>query len=211
MNPVDAVLVLGGGVREGGELPPWVIPRFDRAIELSENAPIVCLSAGTVHRPPPLNAEGFPWLESVAGAAYLRSRGVAEHRIQVEALSYDTIGNAYLTKLVHVDPAGWRRLVVITSEFHMPRTRDIFEWVYGLTPGHYELAFEATADEGFPPMLLERRRAKEREALRGLQAVKAQIRNLQDLHSWLMTEHTAYTADGWTSRKASAQEIVEIY
>jgi hypothetical protein len=211
MNQPDAVLVLGGGVREGGELPPWVLRRFDRALEVSGDAPIVCLSAGTVHRPPPLNSEGYPWLESVAGAAHLLRCGVPNHRVQVEALSYDTIGNAYLTKLVHVDPAGWRNLVVITSEFHMPRSRDIFEWVYGLTPGRYQLTFEATPDEGIEPRLLERRRAKEAEALRALQTVKARIRKQDDMHRWFMTEHKAYTAEGWTSRKASAPEVVEIY
>ena len=211
MNQPDAVLVLGGGVREGGELPPWVLCRFDRALEVSGQAPIVCLSAGTVHRPPPLNSEGYPWLESVAGAAHLLRCGVPDDRIQVEALSYDTIGNAYLTKLVHVDPAGWRKLVVITSEFHMPRSRDIFEWVYGLTPGRYELTFEATPDTGIDARLLARRQAKEADALRAVQTVKARIRNLPDMHRWFMTEHKAYTAEGWMSRQASAPEVVEIY
>ena len=208
----DAVLVLGGGVRAGGELPLQVVKRFDRAIEVAGDvAPIVCLSAATVHRPPPLNEEGYPWLESVAGAAHLMARGFPSDRIQVEATSYDTIGNAYFTKLLHVDPAGWRRLAVITSEFHMPRTRAIFEWVFGLTPGRYELQFEATPDEGLEPYLFERRRIKEAAALNDLQQKIARIRDLATLHRWMYTEHNAYTAQGWTSRKASTPEIVEIY
>jgi hypothetical protein len=207
----DAVLVLGGGVRTGGELPAQVVRRFDRAIELARGAPIVCLSAATVHRPPPLNEEGFPWFESAAGAAYLLAKGVPANRIQVEALSHDTIGNAYFSKLLHVDPPGWRRVLVITSEFHMQRSRAIFEWVYGLTPGRYQLQFEATPDQGFDPILVERRRVKEAAALRALEPIMARIRDLDSFHRWIYTEHQAYTAQGWVSRKASSGDIVEIY
>jgi uncharacterized SAM-binding protein YcdF (DUF218 family) len=207
----DAILVLGGGVREGGELPPWVVRRFDRALELSSTAPIVCLSAATVHRPSPLNPEGYPILESVAGAAHLLARGVSAERIQIEASSYDTIGNAYFSKLLHVDPAGWRNLTIVTSEFHMPRSRAIFEWVFGMEPGKYQLRFEAAPDDGLSEHLLQRRREKEASALRSLQPLMQRIHDLRSLHRWIHTEHNAYTAEGWTNRRASAPELVEIY
>jgi uncharacterized SAM-binding protein YcdF (DUF218 family) len=207
----DAILVLGGGVREGGELPPWVVRRFDRALELSSTAPIVCLSAATVHRPSPLNPEGYPILESVAGAAHLLARGVSAERIQIEASSYDTIGNAYFSKLLHVDPAGWRRMAIVTSEFHMPRSRAIFEWVFGMEPGKYQLRFEAAPDDGLSEHLLQRRGEKEASALRSLQPLMQRIHDLRSLHRWIHTEHNAYTAEGWTKRRASAPELVEIY
>lgn len=211
MNTLDGIFVLGGGVREGGQLPPWVIARFERALAIGGDAPIVCLSAGTVHRPPPLTAEGYPVLESVAGAAYLLSRGVAGRRIQVETASYDTIGNAYYARLLHADPAGWKRVAVITSEFHMPRTRAIFEWVFGMSPKTCRLEFYATANDGLAIPLLERRAAKEAEALELLGSVIPLIGDLRSLHAWLHTEHRAYTAEGWIHRKASALELVEIY
>jgi uncharacterized SAM-binding protein YcdF (DUF218 family) len=207
----DAVLVLGGGVREGGELPEWVVRRFDRALEVSGTAPIVCLSAATVHRPPPLNREGYPILESVAGAAHLISRGVPPGRIQVEATSYDTIGNAYFSKLLHADPAGWRDLIVVTSEFHMPRSRSIFEWIYGMERNKYQLRFEAAPDDGLNVELLQRRREKEASALRSLESVMMRIRDLPSLHHWIHAEHNAYTPQGWINRRASSPELVEIY
>lgn len=211
MENCDAVLVLGGGVRPGGELPPWVVRRFDRAIEVAGDAPVVCLSASTVHRPPPLTDQGYPWFESVAGAGYLLGRGVAADRIQVEATSYDTIGNAYFAKILHVDPPRWRKLIVITSEFHMPRSRAIFDWVFGMDAGVYQLRYEATADDGLSGALLERRRAKEASALQGLYGVMNRIKDGQALHRWMHTEHDAYTARGWLGRKASPPELSEIY
>lgn len=198
-------------MQSDGTIHPWVERRFDRALELSEDAPIVCLSAGTVHRPPPLNLEGFPVLESVAGAEYLLSKGVPASRIQVEALSHDTIGNAYFTKLVHVDPPGWKRIVAITSEFHMTRSRAIFEWVFGLEAGKYELSFEATENVGVAPELLSRRLEKEEAGLVLLRRHIERIRDLPSLHRWMFSEHGAYTAQGWTNRRSSARDVVEIY
>jgi hypothetical protein len=198
-------------VRKGGELPPWAMARFDTALELCGEAPIVCLSAGTVHHPPPLNQEGYPWLESVAGAKYLLSRGVPASRIQVESTSWDTIGNAYFAKLLHVDPAGWRRLLIVTSEFHMPRSRAIFEWVFGMEPGRYHLDFVASPDIGIDPVLLERRRAKEAAGLESLLKKASSVRDLPALHRWLHSEHEAYSPTGWISRRASARDIAELY
>ena len=211
MSAYDAAIVLGGGVREGGELPPWVIARFDTALELCGEAPIVCLSAGTVHRPPPLNQDGYPWLESVAGARYLLARGTPANRIQVEATSWDTIGNAYFAKLLHVDPAQWRRLLVVTSEFHMPRSRAIFEWVFGMEPGRYDLQFVASPDTGIQPVLLERRQGKEAAGLESFLETAARIRDLATLHRWLYSQHDAYSPTGWVRRRGSAPDVAEIY
>jgi uncharacterized SAM-binding protein YcdF (DUF218 family) len=158
-----------------------------------------------------LNAEGYPILESVAGAAHLLARGVSAARIQVEASSYDTIGNAYFSKLLHVDPAAWRNLAIVTSEFHMPRSRAIFEWVFGMEPKKYRLSFEAAPDDGLSEQLFQRRRDKEASALRSLQPLMRRIRDLRSLHRWIHTEHNAYTAEGWIDRRASAPELVELY
>src|SRR5215831_13344947 len=117
----DAVIVPGGGVREGDELPPWVKDRFDVAIERSGEAPIVCLLAGTVHRPNPLDQTGRAIFEASAGAQYLLRKGFPAERIYIELASWDTVGNAYFARTVHTDPSGWRRLLVITSEHHVAR------------------------------------------------------------------------------------------
>jgi uncharacterized SAM-binding protein YcdF (DUF218 family) len=62
--------------------------------------------------------------------------------------------------LLHVDPARLDALLVVTSEFHMPRSRAIFEWVFGMGP-IVRNAVRRQSDAGFEPILLERRRAKE--------------------------------------------------
>jgi uncharacterized SAM-binding protein YcdF (DUF218 family) len=49
-----------------------------------------------------------------------------------EVSSFDTVGNAYFSLMIHVVPAGWRRLAVVTSDFHMPRSRALFADIYSM-------------------------------------------------------------------------------
>lgn len=199
MPEFDAILVPGGGVREGGVLPPWVRSRLDRAVELlHQDAFIVTLSAGTPHRPPPLDDRGFPIPESSAGARHLMALGVPADRIVIEASSLDTIGNAYFARVIHCEPGRWRRLAIVTSAFHMPRTRRAFQWVFSLPPldSAFQLTFFETANDGMEPEALEARLAKERESLQALCQLAESVRDLRSLHRWLFLNHAAYTARG---------------
>jgi hypothetical protein len=196
MPTYDAILIPGGGVRAGGVLPGWVAARFDRALELADGAYFMPLSAGTPHRPAPLDARGFPISEARAGAAYLIARGIDPRRILLEASSWDTIGNAWFSRVIHVIPRGFERLLVVNSAFHMPRTEAVFRWVYSLdAPGpHCALTFDTVPDTGIEPAILRARLAREAASLRVLNALRARITTLHHLHEWLYAEHGAYSA-----------------
>jgi uncharacterized SAM-binding protein YcdF (DUF218 family) len=189
----DAMLIPGGGIRPDGTLPPWARRRFDRAVERYQGEYLIPLSAGTVHRPPPFDDHGFPLLEAHVGGRYLLERGIPADRILPEAASYDTIGNAFFSRVMHVEPLALRRLLVITSAFHMPRTELIFRWVYGLPPSPYCLTFEAVPDEGIEPAALAARRQRERQSVDRLRRLAPTIQTIPQLHHWLFTEHLAYT------------------
>ena len=194
MRRYDAVLIPGGGVRTGGELPAWVTPRLDRALAIPGEPFLIPLSAGTPHRPPPLDTHGFPISEARAGGLYLAERGADARRILIESCSYDTIGNAYFSRVVHVIPRGFERALVITSEFHMARTERIFRWVYGAAGPRKQcvLDFETVPDTGVDETALGARRAKEAASLALLETVCDRITTLAGLHEWLFTEHAAY-------------------
>lgn len=51
--------------------------------------------------------------------------------IYVDDLSEDTVGNAVFTKLNFAVPEGWKNILVVSSESHIPRVRKIFNFVYG--------------------------------------------------------------------------------
>lgn len=205
--PYDAILVPGGGVRAGGALPVWVRRRLDLAAELSGGSYIITLSAGTVYRPPPLDDRGFPVFEAVAGAQYLARAGVPLDRILTETCSYDTIGNAYFSRILHTDPMKLRRLLVITSDYHLPRTQAAFTWIYRLTPVTlpYELHFRGVADEQMEEAILKARQEKERKGLQALNGLAHRLTTLEDFHRWLFTEHRAYAA----ARPAFAEQKLD--
>jgi uncharacterized SAM-binding protein YcdF (DUF218 family) len=190
MNSFDAVIVPGGGVLPDGTLSPWVKARLDLALELAGDAWIIVLSAGTTHKP------GAPVFESVAGAKYLVERGCHPRRILIEWSSYDTIGNAYFARMHHTEPAAMQRLLVVTSEFHLERTRAVFEWVYGLTPRpvDYRLEYRAAPNTAIDEATLAERRLKERGGLLNVLPLAEKIRDLTTFHRWLFTEHAAYAA-----------------
>ena len=211
MQRYDAVLVPGGGLRPGGALPPFVLDRLEAAQALAGEAPIIPLSAHTFHRAPPLDAAGYPVLESVAAAQALLTRGVPKARIWAETASLDTIGNAYFARAVHTDPAGLRRLLVVNSAFHMPRTRMVFDWVFGLPPAEppYVLDYHTVPDRGLTQAGLEARRAKEAARMEGLRRTIPRIASLASLHRWLFTEHRAYAAGADPLRDAPPAAALE--
>ena len=160
---LDAIVVPGGGLTPEGHVHPWVAARCAVAARLyhasllatmdtgtgtgtgrARRRPrrppvIVTLSGGTSWKPPPLDARGFPITEAAAAARYLaETHNVSLDHIVEEGFSLDTIGNAYFLRAVHAGPAQWRSLAVVTNRFHMPRTRRIFQWVFGLDRGGTE-------------------------------------------------------------------------
>jgi DUF218 domain len=190
----DAILIPGGGVRDKGELPPWVKIRLDHAIKIHSTEYIIVLSAGTVYKPPPLDENGFPIFESIAAAKYLVNYGINPEAILYETSSYDTVGNAYFSRVIHVEPRGFRRLHIITSAFHMPRTKAIFEWLYSLDnqSSNYQLTFDPVPDIGIALDDLNARVEKEAGSLKQFLKNTATIHTLLACHQWLFTEHAAY-------------------
>lgn len=198
----DAVLIPGGGLTKPGKLPAWVTVRLDEAVKATKAGYFIVLSAGTVHKPPPLDAEGFPMFEARAAAAYLISKGVEPRRILLETCSYDTIGNAFFSRLLHVEPRQFQKLLVITSAFHAARTEFIFKWVYALDKpaGGFDLAFRPVPNVGISKAVLHAREEKEQASLEQVRSLAQSICTLAQLHEWLFTKHDAYAASGTPQR-----------
>jgi uncharacterized SAM-binding protein YcdF (DUF218 family) len=61
------------------------------------------------------------------------ARAAAAHRGRGDA-RLDTLGNAYFTKVDVLDPDGWRRVALVTSDTHAERAAWIFRKLLG--PGY---------------------------------------------------------------------------
>ncbi|EFJ48232.1 hypothetical protein VOLCADRAFT_104906, partial [Volvox carteri f. nagariensis] len=163
---LDAIIVLAGGQTGPDSIPKWVERRLDTALSLQslqqKACPILSLGGGTPHKAPYLDSGGFVIHEATACSRYLTRRGADADLLLKEVSSYDTVGNAYFSLTIHAVPAGWRRVGVVTSDFHMPRTAALFNTMYGMAarelfgdPKRFELLFVAASDEGiFEPDVL---------------------------------------------------------
>ncbi len=206
----DAIVLIGGGLKKNGAFPLWVKRRIAKTLELFNGKEyIIATSRATSHKAPPLK-KGFPVDESIAAAKYLIRKEVPANKILAETVSLDTIGNAYFARVIHTEPRGLKRLCVITSEFHMPRTKAIFDWVFGLKPLHkYKINYVEVSDKGIDAELMKVRYARERQSLKKVLANKKSITTLAQFHAWLFTKHEAY-APGLKPKKVKGK-ILESY
>ena len=133
----DIIIVLGGGISKEGILPWWVIDRLDLAIKLFRDNQIPQLLMSGKGR------DNFPMAEAVAMKAYLVEKGLLATDILTETLSTDTLQNAFFCKTMHLDPLNLSDILVVTNQFHIKRTRQIFEFVLGTD---YHLSYQSVSD-----------------------------------------------------------------
>ena len=70
--------------------------------------------------------------EAEAGKKYLEDAFKMDSRFIIyENQSIDTIGNAWFVKKICIDPYGITKCWIITSDYHLERSKVIFDWVLG--------------------------------------------------------------------------------
>jgi vancomycin permeability regulator SanA len=191
----DAIFVLAGGLNEENRNHQWVIRRLDLAIELYKikNVPIICLGGGTYHKPSPINQEGFVMHESTVCVQYLISQGIPASSLMREWSSYDTIANAWFALMNYVIPFNYEKIVIITSDFHMDRTREIFEWIWRIAGKDItKIKFLEVDSEGLDREIIEARKIREQESLFKLKEMIHGIDTLRKFADWFYHEHKAY-------------------
>lgn len=125
----DVALVLSGGIDQRGKMPSSVYVRVKKAVELLKAGAvkkiIMCgkISYGSIFSPPVSEAAAMK-------QAALRY-GANENEILLEEESKDTVGNIYFAKINYLEPNNWKRVFVITSDFHLERSRYICQKVLG--------------------------------------------------------------------------------
>lgn len=193
----DAVIVLSGGLTADGQPNACVTARLDTGFPYIHDSKFVILnSRGTPHKPPPLSVAGFPIDESVASAEYLIStHGVAPDKILLDSWSMDTIGNAYFALTNHVIPRELRKIVVVTSEFHMSRSRLIFDHIFSLARDlNPEITYISSPDCGIDEVSLTARKEKERRSAEYYRDRNMQIiTDLKTLNYFIFSIHGAYS------------------
>jgi len=127
------LVVLGSPNDSTGRLSSVALERLDRAQQEHERLPdhpILLTGGFGAH----FNQSSLPHAEHARN--FLVSEGVARDAFVEFALSSNTIEDAALSRPIvnRIDPA---RLVVVTSDFHLPRAKHIFDRAFSKLPVQY--------------------------------------------------------------------------
>lgn len=127
----DAVIILGGGISEQGDISTFTKQRVDLALTLDQKSTPLIMSGNYSA----LASYTPPTTEAAAMRTYALDHTPTgtELNIFCEEKSMDTIGNAYFTAKEFLVPWSARTVLVVTSDFHVLRTRYIFQKVLGDT------------------------------------------------------------------------------
>ncbi len=198
-NKSNAIIVLSGGINSDGSFPEYVQNRLTKALEIkSDNDYLITASRTTVYKAPPRDSDGFPIDDAVQYAQFFLDNGVPREDLRIENCSFETLGSAYFLRNLHIDPLEIANLTIITSSFHMPRTKAMFDFVFSLPDNtnlrkSYNITYIDTPNAGLNDDFLQERCKREKQGIQRVQELKQQINNLQEFNKWLFAHHAAYT------------------
>ena len=195
---LDGIFVLAGGINKKGECHEWVKRRLQLAylIHTETDKPIYCLGGGSYHIEPILNKKNYVIHESTACAEYLIQLGVNSSKIYKEWSSYDTIANAFFGFTNFIIPLKLKNIIVITSDFHLPRTKVIFLWIKKIFNSNINIHFLSVTDENIDDSIILNRIEREKNSLNSIQThVIDKIQLIEQFHIWFYTQHKAYCAN----------------
>ncbi|MCK9792518.1 YdcF family protein [Isoptericola sp. 4D.3] len=114
VEPVDAILVLGAGLRPDGTPSPYLRRRLDAAAELylAGAADRVVLSGDGQPR-----ADGTPYDEPGSMREWILERGVPDEALVLDREGLDTTASCRRT----AELTGARTAVVVTQDYHLRR------------------------------------------------------------------------------------------
>jgi hypothetical protein len=190
---MKTIIILGGGLTTDYSLPLWVKDRCDKAIKIFNNDPdnfnIVTASGGSYHYKPKISGN-FIEFESCIIAKYLIDNGIRSDKICRESSSYDTIGNMFFIKTTITDPLDLKKLIIVTSDFHMDRSKILADFIFNLD-NKYNLEYIETVTD-IDNDIFNKRIEKETSSLKKFINDMKEINNLKDFTKWLYTQHNCY-------------------
>jgi uncharacterized SAM-binding protein YcdF (DUF218 family) len=128
-NPLiyDAIIVLAHRMDAQGHINQESSARMDKAVEFfhAATAPFLVTTGWA------LNGE-----YAVAMGQAMRDYAIKQFQVPEDAIfcdtnARDTVGDAVFSKRNVIQPKGWNRLLVVTTDYHVKRAHEIFTFIYG--------------------------------------------------------------------------------
>ena len=133
----------------------------------------------------------------------------------METTSYDTIGNAYFVRTQICDHMNWDTIWVTTSAFHMPRSKAIFDWIFGAKGGAnqtpYRLRYFQTDNQGITKEGVAAREEREAKSLIGVKKLSKIHTSLKSVLCFLMRDHRMYNVKGLDTQEKISEDLKKSY
>lgn len=112
----DAIVVLGAQVEKDGQPSVQLAWRLEKALEIYKQEPVLLVVTG---------ARGVdePATEASVMRNWLVDRGVREDQVLMDETSFNTREN--IKNAVKLLPAGTLDLMIVTSDYHLPRALQV--------------------------------------------------------------------------------------
>jgi len=121
------IIVLGNLMDESGQLNKESCARLDLAINIFRmNKHAFMVTSGWDYC--------FEYNIAIADAMKLyivNNSNISEELILADTNSRDTVGDALFTKINIIKKKSMKNLLVVTSDYHVPRVNKIFSYIYG--------------------------------------------------------------------------------
>lgn len=189
------IFVLAGGQLKDGSVNDWVKKRLDLALKIKEENPdakIYCTGGGTYHKEPVHNIYGHVIHESRSCSNYLIENGIDYKDIKREWGSYDTIANGYFSFTNFILPLKIDECVLITSEFHMERAREIFSYLKNIFQHDINITY-LNSENNMDQELLKIRLEREKKSVELFKNnIVQKINSINEFIEWFYVQHHAY-------------------
>jgi hypothetical protein len=149
------VVVLGAPLLADGTPGPDLKQRLECALALAREGQLVVVTGGA---PKTYGSSGVR-AEGQAGRDFLLAHGKPSEDVAVEDTAMHTFDNALLTRALLKRRPDWprrTRLVVVTHDWHVERSRLCFEAVFGRDQ-HVQLEMHSVPSDPCDPIVLERK------------------------------------------------------
>ena len=127
VKKIDAVIVLANQMNEHGLLNFESKARANKAVQIFYEREISSIvTCGWDYRD-----DSDIKIADAFKSYIVNSLGVNPNKVLTELNSRDTVGDAYFTKVNLALLLKWKSLCVVTSNYHVSRAKEIFNFIYG--------------------------------------------------------------------------------
>ncbi len=138
----DAIIALANLMDKDGNLNNESQSRMDKAIDFFKaGVAKYIITIGWDYR----DDSDLPVAYAMRDYA-VKKRGISSESILCDINSRDTVGDAIFSKRNIMLPKSWNNLLVVTSDYHVNRTKEIFSFIYG---NSYNITVEGAVSRTF--------------------------------------------------------------